>query len=246
MSGKKTILIIGAKSDIAKAIAYKFASEGYNLQLACRNISLLDAIVKDLRIRYRVTISIHELDILEYEKFPKFVSGLDPLPDIVLSAVGVLGNQKNNELDIKSSSIVIKTNFEGPSLLLGEIANHFEKRKSGSIIGISSVAGERGRESNYIYGSSKSGFTQYLSGLRSRLYNSNISVLTILPGFVNTKMTKDLELNSKLTAEPDEVAVSIYRAYLKQKNIIFIKPIWMLIISIIKNIPEFIFKKLKF
>ena len=168
------------------------------------------------------------------------------MPDIVLCSVGFLGDHIDGQNSFEKSSLIIRTNFEGPALLMGEFANHFEKRKSGTILGISSVAGERGRSSNYIYGSSKAGFTQYLSGLRNRLFNSNVLVTTILPGFVNTKMTKDLKLNKYLTAEPIEVANVIYNAVLKKKEIVYIRPIWKYIMLVIKIIPEFVFKKIKF
>lgn len=243
---EKTILIIGAKSDIANATALKFASEGYNLQLAARNISDLELFSKDTKTRYDITISLHELDILDYKSFPEFISELNNMPDIVLCSVGFLGDHIDGQNSFEKSSLIIRTNFEGPALLMGEFANHFEKRKSGTILGISSVAGERGRSSNYIYGSSKAGFTQYLSGLRNRLFNSNVLVTTILPGFVDTKMTKDLKLNKYLTAKPFEVADLIYNAVLKKKEIVYIRPIWKYIMLVIKIIPEFIFKKIKF
>ena len=148
MSKNKTILIIGAKSDIAFAAAKKFASEGYNLQLASRNPPKLDRVVSDLKIRYEINVSSYELDILKYETFGKFIDSLDCKPDIALCAVGLLGNQTDDEKSISNSVLVMRTNYEGPSILLGEIANLFEKRGSGSIIGISSVAGDRGRASN--------------------------------------------------------------------------------------------------
>lgn len=242
MSKKKTILIIGGKSDIALAVAHKFASEGYNLQLAARNVSELDIVSKDLQIKYEIEVSSYELDILEYESFPRFISSLITLPDIALCAVGILGNQKDDEKNIISSSLVMKTNYEGPSLLLGEIANNFEKRGSGSIIGISSVAGDRGRGSNYIYGSAKAGFTAFLSGLRNRLHKSNVNVLTVLPGFVETKMTLRLDLPRPITASPETVTNLICNNY-KESKAIYIFP-WKIIMLLIKNLPEKIFKRL--
>ena len=147
-----TILIIGGKSDIALAIAYKFASEGWNLQLIARNSSELEKVSKDIKIRYQINISIYELDILDLDTFKDVIDSFDRLPEIAICAVGLLGNQNQNEKDSSNSSLIMKTNYLYPSLFLGEIANHFEKRGSGSIIGISSVAGVRGRASNYIYG----------------------------------------------------------------------------------------------
>ena len=242
MSKNKTILIIGAKSDIALAVAKKFASEGYNLQLAARNSSELDPVVSDLKIRYEINASTYELDILKNETFADFIDSLGCLPEIALCAVGLLGNQTDDEKSFSDSILVMRTNYEGPSLLLGEIANLFEMRGSGSIIGISSVAGDRGRASNYIYGSAKSGFTAFLSGLRNRLYKSNVKVLTVLPGFAKTKMTSHIKLPNTITSSPEKIASLIYK--FKNKSSIVYLPPWKVIMIIIKHIPEFLFKKL--
>lgn len=243
MKKNKTILVIGAKSDIAIAVANKFASEGYNIQLAARNSSELNEVVNDLKIRYEINVFSYEIDILRHNTFPSFINSLDCLPDIVLCAVGILGNQKDDEKDYSNSALVMRTNFEGPALLLGEIANLFEARRSGSIIGISSVAGDRGRASNYIYGSAKSGLTAFLSGLRNRLHSSNVNVLTILPGFVRTKMTDHLELPGLITSSDKAIANIVYKSFRKSK-VIYVFP-WMIIMKLISLIPESIFKKLK-
>jgi short-subunit dehydrogenase len=243
MSKNKTILIIGAKSDIALAVAHKFASEGYSLQLAARNSSELYEIVSDLKIRYEIKVTVYELDILKNEIFADWVNSLDSLPDIAFCAVGILGNQEDDEKNVFNSALVMRTNYEGPALLLSEIANLFEKRGSGSIIGISSVAGDRGRASNYIYGSSKSAFTAFLSGLRNRLHISNINVITILPGFVNTKMTSHLALPIGITSTSKKIASLVYKSKSKSK-IIYVFP-WRFIMMLILFIPESIFKKLK-
>ena len=243
MSKNKTILIIGAKSDIALAVAKKFASKGFNLQLAARNSSELGVIVSDLKIRYKINVSNYELDILKYRTFGKFINSLDCLPEIAFLAVGILGNQKSDENNLSNSALVMRTNYEGPSLLLGVIANHFERRGHGSIIGISSVAGERGRASNYIYGSAKSGFTAFLSGLRNRLHKSNVNVLSVLPGFVDTKMTHDIKLPRFVTGKVEKIANLIFIEK-RQSKTIYIFP-WKFIMLIILSIPETIFKRLK-
>jgi len=244
MSKNKTILIIGAKSDIAVAVAHKFASEGYNLQLAARSSLELDAVVSDLKIRYEIDVSAYELDILKYETFSDFIDSLDCLPDIALCGVGILGNQTDDEKSFSNSALVMRTNYEGPSLLLGEIANRFEARGYGSIIGISSVAGVRGRASNYIYGSAKSGFTTFMSGMRNRLYQSNVSVLSILPGFVNTKMTRSLNLPKLLTSQPEDISKITYKYRFHSKELKVSS--WKIIMIVIRLIPEFIFKRTKF
>tara|TARA_B110000238_G_scaffold112939_1_gene122579 strand:- start:219 stop:641 length:423 start_codon:yes stop_codon:yes gene_type:complete len=139
----------------------------------------------------------------------------------------------------------MRTNYEGPALLLGTIANEFEKRGKGSIVGISSVAGDRGRASNYIYGSAKAGFTAFLSGLRNRLAEHGVHVMTVLPGFVDTKMVEGMNLPAKLTAKPLKVAKTVFNSVQKNHNIIYVKPIWRLIMMLIRNIPEKIFKMMK-
>ena len=123
-------------------------------------------------------------------------------------------------------------------------ANQYSLSGSGLIIGISSVAGDRGRATNFIYGSAKAGFTAYLSGLRNRLYNEKLHVLTVKPGFMYTRMTQNLQLPTLLTATVDQVATSIYAAGLAKKNIIYVKWFWRYLMVIITTIPEFIFKKL--
>ena len=240
----KTILIIGGKSDIALAIAYKFAAKGWNLQFTARNSSELEKVSKDIKIRYQINISIYELDVLDFNNFKDILDSFSCLPEIVVCAVGILGNQKQNEKDSFNSSLIMKTNYLGPSLVLGEIANLFEKRGSGSIIGISSVAGERGRASNYIYGSAKSGFSAFLSGLRNRLYKSKVNVLTVLPGFVRTKMIENINTPIFLTNSPTDIADIIYKNRFQSK-IIYPFP-WKYILLIIRLLPEKIFQRLEF
>ena len=154
----------------------------------------------------------------------------------------------DNEKVITSEEETLKTintNFTGLALLLNIIANDYAKNEDGVIAGVSSVAGMRGRQSNYIYGSAKAGFTAYLSGLRNKMYHHKVHVMTVLPGFVYTKMTEHLNLPKLLTANPENVASSVYNGLKKKKNIIFIKWFWRWIMLIITSVPEFIFKKKK-
>lgn len=241
---KGSVLILGAKSDIAMATAHRFAKAGYDLQLAARKSESLEADKSDMILRYNVQVSLHEFDVLDMAAYDTFVKELPEMPMIVISAVGYMGDQKENEQDVQKASIVMHSNYEAPALILGIFAQHFQERGSGTIIGISSVAGERGRASNYVYGSAKAGFTAFLSGLRNRLVSFGVHVITVLPGFVDTKMTKGLDLPQKLTASPEQVADKIYSATEHKKNVIYVLPIWFVIMTIIKSIPEFIFKKL--
>ena len=241
---KDTVLIIGARSDIAISVAHRFAKEGYDIQLAARNISSLDVDKSDIKLRYQVEVSMYDFDALDTGTHENFVNLLPQLPAIAVCAVGYMGVQVENERNLLAAVNVIRSNFEGPASIFSVLANHFEKRGSGTLVGISSVAGERGRAKNYFYGSAKAGFTTFLSGLRNRLAKKGVHVITVLPGFVTTKMTKDMDLPSRLTAQPDEVATAVFSAVKKKHNIIYVKKIWMLVIKIIRIIPENLFKRM--
>ena len=241
----KTVLILGAKSDIGIAIARKFALEGYDIQLAGRNFEEVESIKKDLQTRFDVNIKAYDFDTINYSRYLDFINKLKNLPDVVICTIGNMPPQKFCEENLDLRTNVFRANFEGPANILSEIANLFEKRSCGTIVGISSVAGERGRASNYMYGSAKAGFTAFLSGLRNRLYKSNVNVITVLPGPVFTKMTKGLPLPKLLTNTKENVADDIFKAVINKKDIVYTSKIWKLLIFIIKLIPEGIFKTKK-
>ena len=236
------ILIIGAKSDIAKATAREYAKHGYDLYLAARNRSELEEFANDVTVRTQRTVKVVELDILDLKSHRHFYEQLEEQPLGVISAIGYLGEQEKAQLDIDEAQLIMATNYTGVVNLFNIIANDFERRRSGFMVGISSVAGERGRKSNYIYGSAKAALTAYLSGLRNRLYSSQVHVLTVKPGFVATKMTEGMDLPDKLTAQPDYVAAAIYSAQQKNKNVLYTKWIWRWVMLVIKMIPEWKFK----
>lgn len=235
------VLLLGANSDIAKAVGRKFAAEGYNLQLASRNTDELNKEVEHLRIKYGIEALAYSFDALDFASHSAFYASLDKKPAGVVVAFGTLGNEQAARSDFNGAKNIIDTNFSGAVSILEIIAADFEQRKWGFIVGISSVAGDRGRQSNYLYGSAKAGFSAYLEGLRHRLFASGISVLTVKPGFVRTKMTADLDLPEKLTATPEEVADRIATAVQKKKKIIYVKPIWKGIMWIIVHLPGFVF-----
>jgi len=238
------ILIIGAKSDIAKATAREYAKNGYDLYLAARNSDELKEFAQDITTRTQKVVKLVELDILDYEGHQAFYNNLNKKPLGVISAVGYLGEQDKAQSDFSEAQRIIDTNYTGVVSLFNIIADDFQKRRSGFMVGIGSVAGDRGRKSNYIYGSAKAALTAYLSGLRNRLYDSQVHVLTVKPGFVATKMTQEMDLPEKLTAQPEEVAEDIYNAQQKNKNISYTKWIWKYVMLIIKMIPEWMFKKM--
>lgn len=242
---KRPVLILGASSDIGMAIARCFAAEGYPIQLAARDPHQLAREVSDIELRYRVSVTLHTFDALEPQSCSALLDGLEALPDVAVCVVGLLGDQGECERDLDAAERVMVTNYLGPAWLMGDLANRFEARGSGTLVGISSVAGDRGRATNYVYGSAKAGFTAFLSGLRNRLARLGVHVVTVKPGFVRTRMTEDMSLPSRLTATPDQVAHAVYRAVVYHQNVIYVKPMWRPIMLIIRLLPEFFFKQIR-
>ena len=240
-----TVLILGAASDMAVAIAKKYAGHGYNIQLAARSIERLKPTQSDISIRYEVACTLHEFNATRFDSHYDFFKSLSVKPDITICVFGYLGENEKARSDWEESQKIIHTNYTGAVSILNVISNYYAGVRGGTIVGISSVAGERGRQSNYIYGSAKAGFTAYLSGLRNRMFKEGVHVVSVQPGFVYTKMTENLRLPPLLTARPDEVADAIYKAVKKKKNVVYVKWFWRWIMLIIKSIPEFMFKKLK-
>lgn len=240
-----SLLLLGAGSDIACSLARKFASAGYEIQLAARNASRLQPLQQDIAIRYNVPCTLHEFDAAAPETHRSFFSSLPGQPDVTISIFGYLGDQEKAESDWTECERILTVNYIGAVSILNIVANAYITRGSGAIVGISSVAGERGRQSNYFYGSAKAGFTAYLSGLRNRLYPKGVHVLTVKPGFVETKMTENMALPPLVTAQPDAVATAIFDAVQKKKNVLYVKWMWRWIMFLIKCIPESVFKKMK-
>jgi decaprenylphospho-beta-D-erythro-pentofuranosid-2-ulose 2-reductase len=240
-----TVLLLGAGSDIAVALGKKYAAAGFSVQLAARNIEKLRSLQSDLSIRYNISCTLHAFDAERPERHAAFFNGLTPLPDITISVFGYLGDQVLAQSDWAACERMITVNYTGAVSILNIVAESYAGRSKGTIVGISSVAGERGRQSNYFYGSAKAGFTAYLSGLRNRLAPFDIQVLTAKPGFVYTRMTENMPLPALLTATPEQVASAIYKAVLKKKNVLYVKWFWRWIMLLIRMIPENMFKKMK-
>ena len=242
---KQSILVLGGASDIGLAIARRFAKEGFDVQLAARRPEDLETARADMEVRYRVAVTLHAFDALAADAHQQFMQGLPALPDVAACVVGLLGEQRENETDLEAAVRVMRSNYEGPATILAVIANLFEARGSGTIIGVSSVAGDRGRATNYVYGSAKAGFSAFLSGLRNRLAKKGVHVMTVKPGFVATRMTEGMKLPPALTATPEAVADQIYAAFLKKRDVVYAKAVWRAVMGVIGAIPEGIFKKLK-
>lgn len=239
---KQTVLVLGASSDIALATAHRFARGGYEIQLAARKLDNMERDARDIALRHEVNVTLHEFDVLDGKSHKQFIEDLPCLPNVAICCVGKLGDQSAGSLSSVEASNIVRTNFEGPASIIEALANSFEKRGDGLIVGISSVAGDRGRASNYVYGSAKAGFTAYLSGLRNRLARSGVHVLTVKPGFVRTKMTEHLKLPTVLTCSPEEIADAIFHASKSRKNVLYYKTVWSVVMLIIKLIPERFFK----
>ncbi|MBX9934338.1 MAG: SDR family oxidoreductase [Methylobacterium sp.] len=246
MAGQKVLLLVGATSDIGHAVAMRYAREDWRILLTARDPARAQRNADDLAARTGADVTMFSLDILALDTLATFVDALPVLPDTVVCVVGELGDQTRAQADPEHAGLVMATNYVGPSLLLGILAERFAQRGHGSIAGVSSVAGDRGRSSNYVYGSAKAGFSSFLSGLRNRLARSGVRVVTVKPGFVRTRMTRSMKLPPILTANPSEVAGAIYEATERATaDIIYVRRIWRLVMAVICTIPEPVFKRLR-
>lgn len=247
----KTALILGANSDIAKSLIYLFAKNKYNLILTSRSSNNLKNLKSDLEIKFNIKVNNIDFDILNTDQHENFYNSLNITPDVVVSAIGLLGEQNKAFENFSHSKEIIDTNLTAQISILDIIANDMKHKNSKSenktlysIIGISSVAGDRGKPDNYTYGAAKAGFTVYLSGLRAALKKYDINVLTVKPGVVATKMTENLSFPKLITANPDNVAKDIFKAYKKLKYLIYTPKYWYFIMGIIKMLPEKIFVRI--
>ena len=241
----KRILIIGATSAIAEHCARIWAAEGDALHLVARNEQHVQVIASDLKVRGASEVTTYVTDLNNMDKHEELLDVADAAlggVDIVLIAHGTLSNQKSCELSVKETLAEIQTNALSTISLLTLIANRFEAKQSGIICVISSVAGDRGRASNYVYGSAKAMVTTFTSGLRQRLNKSNVSVVTIKPGFVDTPMTSEFK-KGFLWAKPYAVAALIVKSIDNKKAEVYAPTFWRLVMVIIKLIPSSVFKR---
>jgi decaprenylphospho-beta-D-erythro-pentofuranosid-2-ulose 2-reductase len=242
----RKILVLGATSGIAEATCRIWASQGASLFLVARNAEKLAAVAADLKTRGAGFIDTAVADLDDTDKHPELLAhAINSLTgmDIAYLTHGVLGDQTEAERDFNTAAQIIHTNYMAPVSLLTWLANFCVQRHSGTLAVISSVAGDRGRMSNYLYGSSKAGLSAFLGGLRNRVDREGVTVLTIKPGPTKTAMTANMPKNEKF-ADPESVAESIVSAIDKRKDILYVPFQWQPIMFIIRNIPERIFKKL--
>lgn len=244
MSGH--VLILGATSAIARGTAAAFAARGDDLYLASRDVEELKRIAADLQVRYGVKVQYSQFDATNTDTHAAFflnvIQVTQGLSGVVL-AFGMLGEQQAAR-EFKVADKIIASNFTGAVSILSLCANYFEPLKRGFIIGISSVAGDRGRQSNYVYGAAKGALSLYLQGLRNRLFPAGVRVITIKPGFVDTAMTFGLP-GLFLVASPQTIGQQIVYTLNKASDVVYLPRFWRYIMLIIKHVPEFIFKRMK-
>lgn len=242
----KNILIVGATSAIAISTARLLAEQQCHLFLLARNEERLQNVADDLKVRGATQVSTATLDINDLEKHTVVIDNATATLgsiDLLLIAHGTLPDQAACESDATVFSQEFETNATSTIHFLNIIARQFEQQKKGAIAVITSVAGDRGRQSNYVYGAAKAAVSTYLSGLRNRLYKHEVQVLDIKPGFVDTPMTAEFP-KGPLWAQPEDIAQGILKGVEKKKDLVYLPFFWRYIMLIIRSIPEFVFKRL--
>ena len=235
------VLILGARSDIGRALAKGYAEKGCEVILAARGDISADA--TDLALRTQAKVRAVDVDITDGAA-GGFFDSLGVVPGTIVMVVGLLGDHAESAAHDDIAARVMDSNYNGPARYLLAAARRMANVPDACIIGISSVAGERGRASNFIYGSAKAGFTAFLSGLRNAHAKTGLHVMTVKPGFVRTQMTAGMKLSPVMTAEPKQVAAAIIRAHGTKSDVIYTLGRWRPVMAIIRAIPERIFKKL--
>ena len=231
-----SILVIGGNSDIGYATAKVFAQNKYNIHLVSRNISELEIKKKEIESLYKVDCKITSINILNEENINNFFSENLESPEIILITVGYM------EVDEKNYEKIASINYVSPMVFIEKSLTKYKtQKKLNTIIGISSVAGDRGKKKNCVYSSSKSAFSSYLDGLRQRLYTNGIHVITVKPGFVQTKMSKKFKLPKIMISNVNFVGNKIFKAYKSKKNILYVPGYWSIIMFFYKLIPEKLF-----
>lgn len=251
MNTLKNVIIFGATSSIAEHVARQLVAEGASIYCVARNQLKLQAVLDDLKVRSgdNQKIDGKTIDLIDIEKHEHVIKEAQTFlgtVDAILIAHGSLPDQQACQADMKLLCMEFETNGLSVVSLLSHSANILEQQKNGVLAVISSVAGDRGRQSNYVYGAAKGMVSIFAEGLRNRLAKSNVDVVVIKPGFVDTPMTENFDKSSLLWVKPDRISTGIVKAMRKGKETVYLPWFWWGIMLIIKHIPEFIFKKLSF
>ncbi len=245
---QQSVVILGSTSGIVRATAEAYAAAGFSLVLAARDDEENEILAADLGVRYDTPCHAVHFDGTDFSSHAAFVQECEAClgtnPTGLILGFGYMAEQKIAESDITEVQKMVDANLTGAISILEQFAAVFETRGSGFMGVLSSVAGDRGKQSNYIYGATKAGLTCYLEGLRVRLFKANVTVTTIQPGFVDTKMTYGLPLPGPLVATPKQAGDAIYRAVSQGKNEVYVPFFWRYIMMIIKSVPRWQFKKM--
>lgn len=241
----ETWIILGATSSMARALARKLSVQGAVLLLCGRDLDDLRSTAADCLARGAKDAQACAFDARDTGSFAQIIDRAAAQDGMINCAVfvGSMPSQETIDANPELLNETIQDNYTGPATFLQMLAPELEARGGGTIVGVGSVAGDRGRIGNYVYGSAKAGFATYLSGLRNRLTRAGAHVVTVKPGFVDTAMTWDVD-GMFLVAAPEKVASDILNAVKKKKNVIYTPFFWRYIMLIICHIPEFIFKKM--
>jgi short-subunit dehydrogenase len=241
------VLVVGGTSAIGRALAKEVAARGARVHLAARDTGEAERIAQDLVIRYGARVSHSAFDALAYDShsalLDRAVEALGRL-DMVVVSVGELGDQLQAQADVDLARRIIETNYLAVVSVLTHAANYLEQQRRGAIVAIGSVAGDRGRASNYVYGSAKSGLDRFLQGLRARLFRSGVAVLTVKPGFVDTRMTFGRP-GVVLACSPAQLARAAIHGLERRRNILYVPWWWFWVMLAIRLTPESIFKRLR-
>ncbi len=224
----------------------RLAAPHRHFMLVARNADRLAAVAQDLATRGASVVDTWVMDLDDTTAHPEMLASAAQRlgrMDLALIAHGVLGDQQAAEANFDMAAAILHTNFVSAVSLLTWLGNHFQAQGSGALAVISSVAGDRGRKSNYVYGASKGALNVFLDGLRNRIDRDGVQVLTIKPGFVATPMTAHVPHNA-LFASPDRVAVGILKAVERRRDVAYVPWYWAAIMAIVRNIPGFLFKKM--
>jgi short-subunit dehydrogenase len=241
-----SVLVLGATSSIAIATMRRLAAGNSRFMLVARHSDRLTAVAQDLLTRGAATVDIWVMDLDDTAAHPEMLAAaaerLGKI-DLALIAHGVLGDQQAAEADFEIAAAILHTNFISTVSLLTWLGNYFQAQRGGALAVVSSVAGDRGRKSNYVYGASKGALNIFLEGLRNRIDRDGVQVLTIKPGFVATPMTAHVAHNA-LFATPDQVARGILKAIERRRDVAYLPWFWFWIMLLVRAIPGSRFKKM--
>jgi len=236
-------LIVGATSGIARALAAELAGRGWSLTLAARDDAEVAVIASDLRIRFDIPVAVAHLNVDMHTDFDQFFAGKDCTAVIVCH--GVYIPQEAAQEDAEAHQRMIESNYTGTVLLLEAAARFLQPTGKGRIAALSSIAGDRGRADNYCYGATKAALTAYLSGLRARLARAGVHVMTVKPGPTDTAMTRGLITRGR-AADVRRVAADIAKGIARRKDVVYTPWPWWWVMAVIRLLPEFVFKRIKF